>query len=245
MSEQSEQSEQIENPGSKLAFDVIMGIWLPLFCLIFDPIVFIYFLSSYHLFAYFLIGLEIATLTLWLVFGMRLIRWAGLIAGILFSGALFALILGIVLLPLSIIGLIFLIGLFGFAPFFTFVIFYHHGKQAFKQAYHAHLNRVWLHTSFVLGISFAILIPTGVQLGTHQIISHSIKIILEGEPQTITSATQRLQLIFWCRESCFDEIVWAYEKAEDNLVRQKNLAQVYHDITGKDVENRLSDLLLD
>jgi Zn-dependent protease with chaperone function len=235
-------SNEIEARQDKMAFDVTLGILAPLLCLIFDPMVFTEYLSFSQIFAYFLIGLEIGTLTLWLVFGVRLLWWAGFIAGILFSGALFAFILGIALLPLSIIGSIVIIGLLGFTPFFTSVVFYDYAKKAFKQAYEKNINQIWLISSLFLGISLAIGMPASIQWHTNQMLSESIETLINGEPQSVKQATQKLKSIFWCRESCFDQIVWAYEEAEDDLACQE-LAQLYQEITGEDIEYRLLTLV--
>src|SRR5262249_19547142 len=89
------------------AFDVAAGILLPVLCLVADPIVFrgqgfgAPFLGSIALLAYATIGVSILAITLWLVCR----RPPGFLAGFLFSGALFALLLGIFLLPLSLVGL--------------------------------------------------------------------------------------------------------------------------------------------
>src|SRR5918911_1676949 len=99
---------------AQVIFDVVVGIMLPILCLVFDPIVFRGgfgheggILKQYQLFAYTVIALEVLTLALWLALGARAGTWLSAIAGILLAGALFSFIIAVVILPFSIFGLIF------------------------------------------------------------------------------------------------------------------------------------------
>jgi hypothetical protein len=120
------------------AFDWIMGIALPIFCLVTDPILFrpdgILDLEKSRTFVYLWIGAGIVTLALWLSIGDRIRRVSRLVACILLLGTLCAFAIGIVLFPFSVIGLRILIGLFGFVPFFTGFAFLRNGVRAMQQA---------------------------------------------------------------------------------------------------------------
>ena len=107
-------------------FDVVFGVVAPFLCFVFDPIVFNNGfggtpfspdLARFKLLVYFFSGLAIITLTLWLILRGRSGRINAIIAGVLLSGSFFSLLIGILILPLSILGLILaLIGIFGFTP---------------------------------------------------------------------------------------------------------------------------------
>lgn len=136
----------------RIIFDISLGIIAPLLCLVLDPIVFRYTfvinivclrppvvedpLSPRHLaiFAYSLIGLGMLALLIWLISW----RWLGpasaIFAGIFITGAISAFALGVGLLPLSVPGLLILIGLCGFTPFLTSFIYLCNGIRAWHMA---------------------------------------------------------------------------------------------------------------
>src|SRR5690349_8406254 len=96
----------------QIVFDAAFGIVLPVVCLWFDPIVFRSSLGGplvgrYTVVAGGAIGLGLLSLAAWMV--VR--RPPAFLAGLLTGGALFASLLGIFLLPFSIIGLFVLIGI--------------------------------------------------------------------------------------------------------------------------------------
>ncbi|MCH5377084.1 MAG: hypothetical protein JJ992_24235, partial [Planctomycetes bacterium] len=105
----------------RIAYDTFLGVLLPVGCVFMDPIVFTSngidgpgVLSDLRIFGYWTIGLQIGLLVCWQVSSAYMVRWvrgqASLGAltacwgGALLSGAVFALLLGIVLLPLSTLG---------------------------------------------------------------------------------------------------------------------------------------------
>jgi len=116
----------------QVAFDVVLGIIVPVQCLILDPVVFRFhdglmsgpgILQPFRIFAYTSIGLGMLALSLWLLLGDR-IQWASaFLAGVFLYGALFACLLGILLLPMSFIGLLVGIGVLGFTPFLSSLVF--------------------------------------------------------------------------------------------------------------------------
>jgi len=105
---------------SQVIFDVVLGVIMPVLCLVFDPVVFRNLLplgqailSSIKIFGYVSIILGIIALSLWLLLRHHLSWLNAFLAGILLYGAFFALLLGIVLLPFSVIGLLGLVGILG------------------------------------------------------------------------------------------------------------------------------------
>jgi len=124
---------------------VCAGIVLPVACLVFDPVVFRGgfaggpLLGPFKLFAYALIALEIAALGAWLALRGRAGVWCGPLGGVMTAGALFSLVVGVVLLPFSLLGLMFLIGVLGFSPFLAALVYWRNGGRAPRG--HAVLNR--------------------------------------------------------------------------------------------------------
>lgn len=110
-------------------FDAVSGVALPLVCLLADPGVFRGW--SYRPVVYSFILTEISILAAWLILKRRLQGSSLFFVGPLVAGGGFALALGVALLPLSLFGLLLLIGVLGFSPFFTAVAFLRNGWRAF------------------------------------------------------------------------------------------------------------------
>ncbi|HEX7901935.1 MAG TPA: hypothetical protein VF950_29520 [Planctomycetota bacterium] len=112
-------------------FDGVAGIALPLLCLLADPGVFAGW--PYRPVVYSFIGTEIAVLAAWLALQKRLRGSALFFAGPLVAGGGFAFVLGVALLPVSVFGLLVLVGVLGFTPFFTAFAFARSGLRAFRR----------------------------------------------------------------------------------------------------------------
>jgi hypothetical protein len=128
---------------------------LPVLCFEFDPIVFKSSINlgqplagEYQSFVYAISAVEITTMVLWLMFRDRFSSFTGPIAGVLFFGGLFSLLIGVLLLPFSLIGLLVIIGLAGFTPFFTGVVYLRNGVRGFK----SHQNNQAYESRFSIGI---------------------------------------------------------------------------------------------
>jgi hypothetical protein len=224
----------------QMAFDIAFGIIFPILSLAFDPIVFrgdFAFLARHRIFAYVAIALGIATLTVWFLLKSRLSRWSGFFAGVFFSGEVLALLLGLALLPLSLPGLLVLIGIFGFAPFMTSFVFYRNSTRARRLARES-VSRPWRAGSFLLGILLVITIPIATQAFTDRFVSQAVDEVLRGSPQMMDDAILRLRSAFWCTETCYTDIVFAYERETDPW-RRSILARAYEEITGQDIEHAL------
>src|SRR5687768_16743997 len=119
----------------QLIFDVTLGLLAPVLCFYFDPVVFqgnligpLY--SGYQLFAYSITAIAICMLMVWLAFGRRLRSFGALLSGFLYAGAVFSVVIGVAILPISVIGLMMIIGVFGFTPFFTAFAYWRNGRRA-------------------------------------------------------------------------------------------------------------------
>lgn len=126
--------------------DWFFGVFMPLACFYFDPIVFRSgywidldsqsneLLGEYRAMAYILCFVSIMTLTAFLLWGERLKWISAPVAGVLFASALAALAIGVVIFPFSLLGLIFFIGILGFTPLFTAVIYARNAVRATRVA---------------------------------------------------------------------------------------------------------------
>ena len=230
-------------------FDVLFGVVLPVLCFIFDPIVFrgnffggVPLFGQLQFLAYTVAFIEITTLLIWLVWRERLRRQAVALGGFLLTGALISLAIGIVLLPFSLLGLFFFgLGLLGFTPFLTFIVFWRNGRRAInlQTAYARGARKLG---ALVLGMIFVVGGPSAAHVSLTRAASDSVEKILEGDAQSMEAAIKRLKLMGYFTYISTDEIVWAYNREQDQS-RRERLARAYMEITGKDIEMRLTFLL--
>ena len=161
-------------------FDITFGIIAPILCLLFDPFLFkgdflqgcrsriddIPITSQYFaIFAYTLVGLGILTLVIWLVFGRRAGHAAAFFAGVFFTGAESALALGIAMVPLSLVGLMIGIGIFGFTPLLTALVYLRNAVHAWRMAFQQTPPKphVWIFSVALIATLFIYTIPALVQ----------------------------------------------------------------------------------
>lgn len=125
-----------EPTGPQVVFDVLFGILLPIACLAMDPIVFRGdgvggpVLGAYKVQAYVFIGLQVVALALWLLVGPRMAKGAAWFAGPLAAGAVGAALVGVAILPFTLIGLLMIVGALGFSPFLTAFVFLRNALRA-------------------------------------------------------------------------------------------------------------------
>jgi hypothetical protein len=121
--------------------DWLGGIVMPCLCLLYDP----GFLRPDRAhpifrpeaagFVYLLLLTQMLVLLAWLVGARRLTLLRPMFAGALFLGAAIALIVGILMLPMTALGSIFfLVGTLGLVPFLTFYVFFTKGMAALRSA---------------------------------------------------------------------------------------------------------------
>jgi len=129
---------QLPPTTAQAVWDVLFGMVLPLGCLVGDQIL---FGGENHVFrhsvfgtwwvlAYSFILTEVGLLGLWLVLRRRVHRSAAFFAGPLLAGWIFSFGTALAMLPLSVIGLLFVIGILGFSPWLTTFAFYRNWKMA-------------------------------------------------------------------------------------------------------------------
>ena len=226
---------------SQIAFDVMFGLLFPLICLVLDPIVFR--LGSmdagfggpmgtpFVVGAVVAIGLGFITLISWL----SLRRAPAFFAGLMSGSALFAVTLGIVMLPLSLLGMLFLgVGILGMSPFITAFVFGRNAIRASRMAREAKHPRPNLLAAF--GFVIACGVPLASQGYVWREVSYAKEMVLSENPDTAARGLAVLKIFRGM--ATFDDIATAYQ-AEKNEDRRKRLAVAYDELTGMDIETRL------
>jgi hypothetical protein len=230
----------------RLIADILFGVIAPILSLIFDPIVFrggtglfgtgSPVLPQFRVFAYIAIPIGVLTLTVWLWRRFRLRIWSGFIGGILFAGALFSLLVGLLILPVTLFGIVLGIGLLGFIPFITAIVLFRNARQAINYA-GKQLNTQGVVVSVILGMVVGFAIPSAFHLGAAAYVTEGVEQVRSDDVQTVEAGTERLKNAFWCDVDCFRQLETAYE-APISEARRMMLAEAYHEITGRDIDWR-------
>jgi hypothetical protein len=121
-------------------WDWTFGVVMPMLCFYFDPFVFRGWVSNesplreYQIPAYMIAFVAIMTLAAWLLWGEKLGPGRVIVAWVMLAGAIMAGLIGLVLFPFSMLGLLFIIGVLGFTPIFTAIIYSRNAVRAFRSA---------------------------------------------------------------------------------------------------------------
>ena len=224
-------------------FDIAFGLVIPVLCFVFDPIVFRSWVTDdgiYHRFqflAYAASAIEIATLGCWLFAVRKFPAWSRPAGGVMLAGALLSSVIGLAILPFSLMGLLYLgIGALGFIPFVTAIVYLRNGLRAIR------LNRTTepaSYASFVyvmFGILVALALPVAVQVGAARAVTLAREELLAGgelspQRERIVRAVTRAS------GEEFDDIVRQYA-AETDPQRRQRLAHAYAVLTGRGIERR-------
>lgn len=147
--------------------DWVFGVILPIVCIAADPIVFRssigigprdLLLAEYKIFAYVLSSVSIMAMAAWLMWGERLGELRGYLGGLFLAASVVSLVVGIVLAPFSLMGMVFLIGLLGFTPFFSSFVFFRNATRILDSARDDYPpQHVW--QSAVLGLLYGLAVP--------------------------------------------------------------------------------------
>jgi len=224
-------------------FDVVFGLIAPILCFYFDPIVFKgqfvgeSNLQSYQLFAYGVTAVEVSVLAVWLLFGTRLGGWSKLVGGVLISGAVFSAAIGVAILPLSIIGLILVIGIFGFIPFITAFVYLRVGWRALKTEERT-APASWA-SALLIGAILSLGIPAMLSLYVSRTASRSVDVILHGSPQQAQVALAQLRRLPLIPRQNLEPLVQAYMIEQDSK-RKATLKDSYRLLAGEDIDQRIA-----
>ena len=219
----------------QVIFDVIFGIAGPIICFLLDPG--IVKGQGYSPFIYGLSALAIAALGLWLGAGQRMRARAGPVSGVLLAGAIFCLLIGVVILPLSLFGLMVgeRVSVLGFTPLVTTFVYARNTIRSFRHS-RAGSTRSRSVSSLVLTCALVIVVPGLANWGASRVIARSIDQIRHGDQASTEGAVRRLRYLNWCAD--LDQIVFDYGK-ETDPIRKERVAAAYKRLTGQDVESRL------
>ena len=232
-------------------FDLTFGIIMPVLCFVFDPVVFkggyindngVY--SNFQFYAYTISALEIVALCAWLFAAGRTGKRPAALAGMLLAGAAFSFLLGLAILPLSIFGLLILIGILGFVPFLTAFVYLRNGWRAAGAAARSGAGSPGLAAvPHACGVVLAVGVPAVAHMSVKREVRAALADVREGrELSPARLRALRLEAAA-VGSSAFDELVWAYRDERDPA-RRARLAKAYAEITvGGDIEQRLRILL--
>ena len=149
-----------EPTATQNGFDKWFGVALPVACFVFDPLIFQGWvlndglLEDYRLFVYIVSAIEIGLLLCWFTFRRELEAVAAPFAGVFIAGGLFSLLIGVLILPLSVIGTLWVIGIAGFTPFFTGIVYLRNGARAMR----AQLNNSAFAHRYLIAVLAALLV---------------------------------------------------------------------------------------
>lgn len=228
---------------AQIIFDVLFGIVGPILCFAFDPIVFRggfaggAMFPSYQIYVYFFSGLQIVLLGLWLLSGTGFRSLNDTIGSGLICGGVFCALVGLGLLPFSLIGLMFGIGIFGFTPFLTAIVYLRNGVRAlhYRRAELSGLSRA---LALVAGCLIVLSPPVILGVTINYTVENSVDEIIQGDPQDATAAAHRLAPLRYFVGPESERLVHAYLTTTDPA-RREFLKNCYQEITGEDIEHRI------
>jgi len=241
---------------AQTAFDVLFGIVAPILCFVFDPVVFRSagfghaLFPNYQGFIYLASGTEILLLSAWLVLGLHLQPATRLAGGMLLTGAVVSGLIGLVLLPFSLLGLSVGIGAFGFIPFLTALVYLRNAKSAFHLAKLSHLTGSSMQereftsldgTGWVgataMGFVLVLGVPAALIFTASLFVSQAMGAVLSGDKQQADLAIDEIKYLQLFVQPEIDKLVFAYEQANEQS-RKDELKRRYLKLTGNDIEVR-------
>jgi len=229
---------QKEATESQRRFDWIFGVVLPVVCFVADPIVFrngfagAAFLGAFKPFAYVLSFVSVMAMAAWLIWGAKL-KWLNGFLAVLFAvGGVISLAVGIVLLPLSLLGMFIIIGLLGFTPLLTSIVFLRNAVRSFH-ASKPFLERGVLINSFVLSAVFSVCLPTVLNIQ----IKRALDAMRDGDAQTVRAQAANLKYVAPLAD--FGGLARQYAFGADKQDKEKReaLVEVYRELTGGNIED--------
>ena len=235
----------LQSTRSQNRFDVLYGVVLPVLCFEFDPIVFKNGVfgppvaGEYQVFVYLFSGIQITAMVIWLTFGSRMKSFAGPIAGMFMLGAMISFIIGIMILPFSLMGLLIGVGIFGFTPFVTGFVYLRNGIRGFR----SHDKNGAYNSRFSVGLAAALItLSLSLFVGTQfsRTVSTSVGALLYGElSQTNDSIiTLRKMRFLPDKERRRMAIAW---RGEMDPVRRQLVGHVYSELTGESIQRTSID----
>lgn len=222
-------------------YSVTFGLVMPVACFALEFVLLpilgwlpgLIFFHRFRLFGYGVVAMELIALAVWLRCGPRVGRWSAGFAGVLLAGSLFAGVLGIVLLPFAIPGILAMgIGLLGLVPLFTAHVYYRHGMEAFRQA-ESTLGKQARIEAMLWGAVLAYLLPGLVQARITLTTRSLLREVIAGDAKQAEVATVRLKRYAWVAD--FDYLRRAHER-ETDAERRSRIGESYRRVSGNPID---------
>ncbi len=230
---------QKESTHSQETFDWFFGVIMPVICFAFDPIVFETigigksYLGNYKPFAYILSFISVMAMSSFLIWGKKL-KWVnGFLAGLFITGSIVSFLVGLFILPISLIGLIILIGALGFTPLFSSFVFLRNSIRSYSFAKTCFTRNVLIRSS-ILSLIFSFTIPLVINLETQKLIND----MKTGDVQTIRRNTQYLKFV--APITNFDSLLEDWRGEENLDEKQKAISKAYEELTGENFQRKLN-----
>lgn len=233
---------QFEPPAThpQWAFDFAFGILTPIVCLTFDPIVFRSTIGGgpvferYALPAYLLTGIAMVALAVSWTPLVRCALAAAMLAGAFAGGALFALGLGLFLLPLATVGLALAgLGALGYTPLLTAFTYTRGAFRLWRR--HNRATNVPLGRALALlaGLGLVLGLPAGLHVTRYGVVRLAIRDLKRGDPSDAERAAARLAR--WPGVLPLDRIAREAVRTPDAAARAR-LAAAYERASGQSVD---------
>ena len=161
-------------------FDVIVGAALPVALFIADPVLFkgmgcAGYAVTYSPMVYFAVALGIISLLVWLFAPVHTGYAPAVLAGVFYTGETLAIVIGLLLMPLSILGLTVGLGVLGFLPFLVAYVYWRNAVRADRLAKSMEFSKGRLSSLKWAGALAVLIIPGLIQL----IASNSVRISMD------------------------------------------------------------------
>jgi hypothetical protein len=167
----------------------------------------------------------------WLIWGAKLKWLNGFLAGLFAVGGVISLAVGIVLLPVSLLGLFVIIGLLGFTPLFTSIVFLRNAIRAFH-ASKLFLERGVLINSFVLSAVFSVCLPTVLNIQ----IKRALDAMRDGDAQAVRAQAANLKYVAPLVDFKGLAREYAFGAERQDAEKRAAVAEAYRELTGEDIE---------
>jgi hypothetical protein len=225
-------------------FDWAFGVIVPLMCVAADPIVFrsaglgTPLFGTYRPFAYLLSIASILSMAAWLLWGPKLKWLAAPMSGLFYIGGAVSLLVGIVLVPFSILGIMFyLIGFLGFTPLLSAIVFLRNASRAYKASLIALEDETAWRAAVLAGL-FSFVIPYVINV---QIV-RGVNALANGDVTSIQRETTRLKFVAPLTD--LSPVTKQYRRfgdTEKESPRAIELANAYKEISGVEIEDAPGD----
>lgn len=216
-------------------FDWTFGVVLPVICFSFDPIFFKgdgmwggELFGTIKPFAYLLSFVSIMAMMAWLIWGEKLGWFSAVLSGLFGVGGIISLIIGVVLIPFSLLGLIILIGILGFTPLFTSFVYLRNASRAFKIAKPFTEKRTLIGAT-LLSALFSFVVPFTINMEINQLLNRMIS----GDAATIKRNAKILKFI--APIVSFKKLAIDFVQREEDSAENRALAEAFFEITGQNI----------